>query len=74
MNINLIRLKNNLEKEIPIDITYSFSKEELETTEILELNDLKIVGTLEKNWNGCYGIRYYVFIMCDYFKKDPLSF
>ena len=49
MHIDLTRLKKNLEKEISIDLTYSFSKEELKATEIIELNDVKIIGTIKKN-------------------------
>ena len=49
MEFDLLRLKNNLDKNIPIDLTYSFSKELLETTELLELNNVKIIGDLHKD-------------------------
>lgn len=49
MELDLLRLKNNLDKNIPINLTYSFSKELLETTELLELNNVKIIGDLHKD-------------------------
>ena len=49
MEFNLLRLKNGLDKYINIDLTYSFSKEELEGTDLLSLNDVKIKGEITKN-------------------------
>ena len=49
MEFNLLRLKNGLDKYIDIDLTYSFTKEELEGTGLLSLNDVKIKGEITKN-------------------------
>ena len=49
MEFNLLRLKNGLDKYIDIDLTYSFTKEELEGTDLLSLNDVKIIGSIKKN-------------------------
>jgi len=49
MEFNLLRLKNGLDKYIDIDLTYSFTKEELKGTGLLSLNDVKIKGEITKN-------------------------
>lgn len=49
MEYNLLRLKNNLEHFIPINESYSFSKEELAGTDIISLNDVKVVGEINKD-------------------------
>ena len=49
MNFELLRLKNDLDKNIPIDMTYSFPREMLDMTDLLELNNVKIIGDLHKN-------------------------
>ena len=49
MEFNLLRLKNGLDKYIDVDLTYSFSKEELEGTGLLSLNNVKIKGEITKN-------------------------
>lgn len=49
MEFNLLRLKNGLDKYIDIDLTYSFSKEELAGTDLLSLNNIKIKGEITKN-------------------------
>lgn len=49
MKFDLIRLKNGIDKEIDVDITYSFDKEYLSGTDLLELNDVKIKGIITKN-------------------------
>ncbi|MBP3920639.1 MAG: DUF177 domain-containing protein [Bacilli bacterium] len=49
MNIDLIRLKNNIDKIINIDTTYKFNKEELKNTDLLDLKDIKIIGELKKD-------------------------
>ena len=49
MEFNLLRLKNGLDKYIDIDLTYSFNKEDLEGTDLLSLNDVKIKGEITKN-------------------------
>ena len=49
MIIDLTKLNSGIEEYITIDLSYSFSKEELKGSEILELNDVKIYGTISKN-------------------------
>ena len=49
MKFDLLRLKNNLDKNIPIDLTYSFSRELLDMAELLELNNVKITGEIYKD-------------------------
>ena len=49
MKFDLLRLKNNLDENIPIDMTYSFSKDMLEVTDLLELNDVRVIGELRKD-------------------------
>mgnify|MGYP003294723836 CR=1 FL=1 len=49
MEFNLLRLKNGLDKYIDIDLTYSFTKEELEGTDLLGLKNVKILGSIKKN-------------------------
>ena len=48
MNIDLTRLNNDIDKEVNIDTHYSFSKEEMEGTDLIECNcDIK--GVITKN-------------------------
>ena len=49
MIIDLTKLNSGIEEYTTIDLSYSFSKEELKDSEILELNDVKICGTISKN-------------------------
>lgn len=49
MEIELKRLISNIDDEINIDTTYSFSKEELSSTEIMELNNVSIKGDITKD-------------------------
>ena len=49
MIIDLLKLKNNIEKTIEIDMEYSFSEELLESTDLLELNNVLIEGYLKKD-------------------------
>ncbi|MCM1371027.1 MAG: DUF177 domain-containing protein [Clostridium sp.] len=49
MLIDLIRLKNNIDEYINIDFMYSFPKEYLDQTELLELNDIHVKGKIFKN-------------------------
>ena len=49
MEYNLLRLKNGLDKNILIDLTYSFNDEYLKQTELIELNDVKINGEISKD-------------------------
>jgi len=46
MNIDITRLKSGIEEYTEIDIVYSFSKEQLSNTNIIELNDVKINGRI----------------------------
>lgn len=49
MNVDITRLKNELEEYTLIDLEYQFSKEELENTEIIELNQVHIYGNITKS-------------------------
>lgn len=49
MIVELIKLKNNIEDFASIDFNYSFTKEELQGTDIEELNNVKITGDITKN-------------------------
>ena len=49
MIIDLTKLNSGIEEYTTIDLSYSFSKEELKDSKILELNDVKIYGTISKN-------------------------
>ena len=52
MQYDLVRLNNNIDKFIPINITYSFSEEELKGTDLIKLDDVKINGEILKNSLG----------------------
>lgn len=56
MNIDITKLRSGMEKNITINETYSFSKEELENSGILELNNVKINGEITKNSIDDYNI------------------
>ena len=49
MDIDITKLKSDIEDSIDIDLTYSFSKEELEGTDLLKLDDVKITGIISKD-------------------------
>ena len=49
MEFNLLRLRNNLDDFIPIDLSYSFNSDELKGTEIVKLYDVKVSGKIYKN-------------------------
>ncbi len=49
MEIDITRLKSGIDSFIPIDMTYSFTKEELENSGILKLDNVKIKGEIGKN-------------------------
>lgn len=49
MEYNLLRLKNDLEHFIPIKEEYSFSKEQLKGTDVISLDDMKVVGEITKD-------------------------
>ena len=46
MNVDITRLKSGIDSNVVIDLNYSFTKEQLENTNILELNDVKIKGEI----------------------------
>jgi len=48
MNIDIKKLKAGIEEYTFIDITYSFSKEELGNTSITKLNNVNITGSISK--------------------------
>lgn len=49
MNIDITSLKNHFEKNIILDTTYTFSKEEVKDTDINELKPITIKGYLSMN-------------------------
>lgn len=49
MEYNLLKLKNDLERFIPIEEEYSFSKEQLKGTDVISLDDMKVVGEITKD-------------------------
>ena len=49
MNIDLLRLKNNVDKTIEINEELEFQKDQLENTELLDLKDVKATGELKKD-------------------------
>ena len=46
MNIDITRLKSGIDDKVLIDLNYSFNKEQLKNTNIIELKDVKIKGEL----------------------------
>ncbi len=48
LNIDITRLKSNVDEYALIDLDYSFSKDELKNTNILELNNVSIKGDITK--------------------------
>lgn len=52
MVYDIIRLNNNIDKSILVDEVYSFKKEELEGTDLIKLDDVKINGEIFKNSLG----------------------
>ena len=51
MNIDITRLRSGIDEYTNIDLNYSFSKEQLNNTGILELNDVSIKGQITKNFD-----------------------
>ncbi|MDO4962542.1 MAG: DUF177 domain-containing protein [bacterium] len=49
MNYDITRLNNNIDKFVKVSETYSFSKEELEGTDLIKLNDVLVEGEISKN-------------------------
>jgi len=54
MMFELLELKNNIVDKIDIDVSYDFSKEQLEGTDIRKLDNVKINGYINKNLLGEY--------------------
>ena len=52
LNIDITRLKSNIDEYTLIDLNYSFSKEQLENTNIIEMNDINIKGYITKNMDN----------------------
>ena len=52
MTYDLLRLKNNIDKEINISLTYSFGEDYIKDTDLIELNDVNINGRIYKNALG----------------------
>ena len=52
MNIDITRLKSNIDEYTLIDLNYSFSKEQLENTNIIKMNDINIKGYITKNMDN----------------------
>ena len=48
MNIDLTRLNNDIDKSIDVNIDYTFNKDELAGTDLLEC-DTHVIGTIYKN-------------------------
>jgi len=49
--IDLSRLKTGIDEYTNIDLTYSFSQEELKNTEIISLDNVSIKGYINYNYN-----------------------
>ncbi len=52
MVIDLIRLKNDIVKNIDIDFKYSFNEEYLKQTDLIKLDDVLVKGVINKNSLG----------------------
>ena len=46
MIIDITRLRSGIDKEVLVDINYSFTEEELKGTDIKSLDDLKVTGKI----------------------------
>ncbi len=49
MNIDLTRLRNKIDSILDIDLTYSFSEDELKNTDIKKLDNVSIKGYIKRN-------------------------
>lgn len=49
MNIDLLRLKNNVDKIIEIDQDITFNKDDFTGTDLIDLNDVHVSGNLTKD-------------------------
>lgn len=61
MIIDLLKLKSNIIDFIQIDEIYSFNQEQLQNSEILELNDIHVIGNMIKNDSNEYIINVRVY-------------
>ena len=52
MNIDIKRLKAGIEEYTSVDETYSFSKDELNDTSIIELNNVDITGNIHEEYDN----------------------
>ena len=51
MNIDITRLKSGIDDYIPISLVYSFSKDELSSTNIISLDNVSINGSITKEFD-----------------------
>ena len=51
LNIDLTKLRSNILDSIDVDINYSFSEEQLKDTNILEIKNLKVTGTISNTYD-----------------------
>lgn len=49
MEFDLTKLNSNLEEQIDIDLNYNFSKEQLEGTDLISLDNVLIKGNISKD-------------------------
>lgn len=56
MEIDITKLKSDIEHSIDVDLTYSFNKEQLEGTDLLKLDDVRILGNISKDSMNEYTI------------------
>lgn len=49
MKIDILKLRNNIEKNIQIDEEYTFDSEKIKQGELLDIKDVKIKGELTKD-------------------------
>lgn len=47
MNIDITKLNSNYVNTLPVSFSYSFSKEELKGTDLIQLDDVKIEGEIK---------------------------
>lgn len=51
MQIDITKLKSGYESSVPFAQTYTFSKDELEGTELLDLKDIQVKGTIDMQYD-----------------------
>lgn len=54
MKFDITKLKSGIVDEIPVDMNYTFSNDQLTGTDLLELNDVQIVGSIFINSADSY--------------------